>query len=666
MTTHPTRLAVVTAIAALVCAILGGRLAAAQSARSVAAAPFHAPVGFDRASGIRTSLRQKAPADVMVLPAAQVAAVDALTESFDDITLLPGAGWALTNNSAPVGPSSWFQGNATIFPAHEGVPNGYIAANYESAGDAGTISNWLITPEVTIVNGTELRFWTRRTAQSEDFPDRLEVRLSVAGASVDVGASAESVGDFTELLLTINETLEPGGYPAEWTEYVLTVRGRSRTPVTGRFAFRYWVTDTGSHGDYIGLDTVRVSQPGDTQTITHSMSLDSHAHGGGWCFPAGGTANNQYLRTFTLSDFGITGAFKVTALTFGVGGVFYKTTPVTVNLYTLDGDFTYDNLTLLGSATVDLPPQEETLVTVPVTGEAPAGSTLVVEISAPFVSGEMVFSPGVNDLGETAPSYWASDFCGLVDPVSMEDAWGTDIHVVMTVTGEPSDTQTITHSESLDILDGAACMSDSDDGTTAATQFLRTVTLTDFGITGAFDVTAVTFGVEAVRDTTASITVNLYTLEGDFTYANLTPIGSATVDLPPQELTLVTVPVTGEAPAGSTLVVEMAAPDLRGVGGFSVGANDLGETAPSYIASDSCDTPEPTAIADIFPWNLHFVMTVTGETETADAAATSARPSRTSLDLTSGSVPMRYRHRLPALGSRSGLIRSPERSLRRP
>ncbi len=231
-----------------------------------AATGFHAPVGSDRASGIRRD-RGEAPANRVVLPAPQPAAIGDFTEGFDDITMLPGAGWALINNSEPVSPSSWFQGNGTVFPSHEGDPDAYIAANYESTDDNGTISNWLLTPEVTIVNGTQLCFWTRTTPLFEEFLDRLEVRMSVEGDSTDVGETAESVGDFPELLLTIEPDLElPNEYPEEWTEFCLTVRERPRQPVTGRFAFRYWVTDSGpdgTNGDYIGIDTVSVTQPDD-------------------------------------------------------------------------------------------------------------------------------------------------------------------------------------------------------------------------------------------------------------------------------------------------------------------------------------------------------------------------------------------------------------------
>lgn len=172
----------------------------------------------------------------------------------------------------------------------------------------------------------------------------------------------------------------------------------------------------------------------------------------------------------------------------------------------------------------------------------------------------------------------------------------------------------LTHSSSLTIQvpNTPAC---GDGTTTMANQFLRTFTLADFDITTEFEVTEVTFGVESLRNVpSASITVNLYTLDGTFIYDNLTLIGSAVEVLTPQQQTLVTVPITGTAPAGSTLVVEIAAPDLTSVGAFFPGSNSLGETAPSYIASTTCGFPEPmpyTQVGPGFP-NVHLVMTVSG------------------------------------------------------
>ena len=111
-----------------------------------------------------------------------------------------------------------FQGNPTVFPSHSGAPNSYIGANYNNTAGTGTISNWLLTPTVPILNGAQYSFWTR-TVNAPQFPDRLQVRASTAGASTDVGTTATSVGVFTMLLLDINPTYTTTDYPNVWTQY---------------------------------------------------------------------------------------------------------------------------------------------------------------------------------------------------------------------------------------------------------------------------------------------------------------------------------------------------------------------------------------------------------------------------------------------------------------
>jgi hypothetical protein len=172
---------------------------------------------------------------------------------------------------------------------------------------------------------------------------------------------------------------------------------------------------------------------------------------------------------------------------------------------------------------------------------------------------------------------------------------------------------TITHSATQAIAAGNSVACSPDSGlTTTENGYLRTFTLADFGIGGDFNVTSVSFGIEAI-DPAQTLTVNLYTLEGDFIYANLTPIGSADATIAPQELSIVSVPVEGTAPAGSTLVVEVDAPDMSGTGRLFIGSNDAGQSAPSYLRSASCGLVEPTDTADIgFP-GMHIVMNVTGE-----------------------------------------------------
>lgn len=190
-----------------------------------------------------------------IAPLADVLITGDMSESFDDVTQLALDGWAMTNNSEPLGITDWFQGNPDVFPAHEGAEDAYIAANFQSASELGTISNWLLTPELTLRDGDTFSFWSRAPAGSI-FPDRMEVRLSTAGESTDVGGSADSVGNFTNLLLSVNEDLALGGYPEDWTRFEVTVDGVGG-PVTGRIGFRYFVTDGGPFGlnsDFIGVD----------------------------------------------------------------------------------------------------------------------------------------------------------------------------------------------------------------------------------------------------------------------------------------------------------------------------------------------------------------------------------------------------------------------------
>ncbi len=177
-----------------------------------------------------------------------------ITEGFDDILVLPG--WFTDNNSSPIGTTNWFQGNPAVFPAHSGAPTSYIGANFNNAAGTGTISNWLLTPELDLAAIDTLTFFTRAPTAST-FPDRLQVRYSTAGASTNVGTLATDVGDFTNLALDINPTLTVGGYPQVFTQFTLDntdiVAG-----TTGRVAFRYFVTGggpTGANSDFIGIDT---------------------------------------------------------------------------------------------------------------------------------------------------------------------------------------------------------------------------------------------------------------------------------------------------------------------------------------------------------------------------------------------------------------------------
>ncbi|HMT07475.1 MAG TPA: choice-of-anchor J domain-containing protein [Pyrinomonadaceae bacterium] len=178
------------------------------------------------------------------------------TQAFD---VVPAPGWTTQNNSTPVGTTSWFAGNTAVFSSQAGCATCYIGANFNNTTGTNTISNWLVSPNATgIQNGHTLKYWTRTTT-ANPFPDRLQIRMSLAGASTNVGTGPTGTGDFTTVLRDINPAYDTGGvYPEVWTEFTDTISGVA-SPTSGRFAFRYFVEmggPTGDNSNFIGIDTV--------------------------------------------------------------------------------------------------------------------------------------------------------------------------------------------------------------------------------------------------------------------------------------------------------------------------------------------------------------------------------------------------------------------------
>ena len=169
-----------------------------------------------------------------------------------------------------------------------------------------------------------------------------------------------------------------------------------------------------------------------------------------------------------------------------------------------------------------------------------------------------------------------------------------------------------TCSQSLDSTvvagNGVAC---SNGGIDLGNQYLRRYdTNSDCG-TGASRVVGVSFGVEtAVGDPVTGlqqVRVRAYSIPtgADFLYANMTVEAEVMVDVPDGDLQ--TLVANFAAPAiilpGSDLVLEVATLNDGTEGNvYFPGANDLGQTGASYIASAPCGINDPTDYAAIgFP-----------------------------------------------------------------
>lgn len=256
----------------------------------------------------------------------------AITESFDDLkdasststtAPLETRGWSVVNNSTLIGTTGWF-GNGTAFASHTGA--GYIGANFENISGTGTISNWLISPVATFQNGDTITYWTRTNTAGH--PDRLELRLSTNGSSTNVGTTDSSVGDFTTVLDTVNSSLVTGSanYPTTWTLRSVTITGLSGT-VSGRFAFRYFVTTAGSgaaNGEYIGLDDVSYT-PNPNKTVTGTLTLSGYT---------GSVSTLQFI--YELRDSSTNALIESQTITgLGAGNTFSFTTTQAAGTYKL-------------------------------------------------------------------------------------------------------------------------------------------------------------------------------------------------------------------------------------------------------------------------------------------------------------------------------------------
>lgn len=175
-----------------------------------------------------------------------------------DITPLMTAGWVVDNNSSPAGTTSWFGSNFDsngMISNPDGNPmDSFIAADYNAAGGAGTIDDWLITPEVALGTGYTFTF---QTISAQMYPDAMNIMLSTSGSSTNLS-------DFTTTLLQINPGLTPTGYPGSWTTYMVTLPSGIAVGSMGRFAFDYSVTDggpLGANSDFIGVANLVYAVP---------------------------------------------------------------------------------------------------------------------------------------------------------------------------------------------------------------------------------------------------------------------------------------------------------------------------------------------------------------------------------------------------------------------
>lgn len=186
--------------------------------------------------------------------AASAQAATVLSEGFDDLTTLSGAGWVIDNQSAPVGTTDWFQGNDTVFTAQAGVDTAYAAANYNSSDVGGTVSTWLVTPSFSTATDITVTLWTRADIQI-GYTDSL--------------AFGFSSGSSSPASFTMAAPVVIGG---SWVQHSFSLSAAGAGTV-GRFAIHY--TGLADAANYVAVDTLTVTsvpEPGSAALLALGLA----------------------------------------------------------------------------------------------------------------------------------------------------------------------------------------------------------------------------------------------------------------------------------------------------------------------------------------------------------------------------------------------------------
>jgi len=192
------------------------------------------------------------------------------------------SGWHFINRSLQLGPTNWNTNPSPPFFAYSTSTNKgeFLWVDYLSTSSPkGVISNWAVSPVVTMQNDDKIVFYTRcelypNGTDSTDFANRLQLRVNTLNPGLNVGNGTEA-GDFSNLLVDINpdyisyswkksNSSNPAtrdsvknAYPAQWRRYEASIQGLEK-PTQGRFAFRYFVEQGGynGRGTSVGIDSV--------------------------------------------------------------------------------------------------------------------------------------------------------------------------------------------------------------------------------------------------------------------------------------------------------------------------------------------------------------------------------------------------------------------------
>jgi hypothetical protein len=149
------------------------------------------------------------------------------------------------------------------------------------------------------------------------------------------------------------------------------------------------------------------------------------------------------------------------------------------------------------------------------------------------------------------------------------------------------------------VLVGQVACTGDDGVTVTENSYYRSYNLAAFGVSDDFQVTTINWAIDIAQANnggggTQPVSLRVYRdVNGGAPFlADLVLLGSVDLDQADMQLVLVDTPLTADAPAGSTIVVEVYNPEATGLHAFWPGSNNFGQTAPSYVYAAPCNDPD--------------------------------------------------------------------------
>lgn len=190
---------------------------------------------------------------------------------------------------------------------------------------------------------------------------------------------------------------------------------------------------------------------------------------------------------------------------------------------------------------------------------------------------------------------------------------------------QTSISQTLKYSTTQNIVDLNSVACEQNDVVSDNT-FYRSFLLSDFDISGDFDINSIDYGIELLSGAPVEgypVTVGIYTTDSSFPTGNLTLLNEVTEMITNQNLQMHQTSITATIPANTEFVVSIfIKSDIMADGGngkvsFQIGSNSEGENRPSYFMAPACSTPVPVTLASQGRPDMHLVLNVKGTSDTA-------------------------------------------------